>query len=72
MLFPGTKGQPPTKNQTRDVMHIITHRDHKRDFYITNDSDFLSKKEELKTRYSINVMSPKECVSYLEKELRIN
>lgn len=69
LLFPGTKGQSPTKNQTRDAMHIITHRDHKRDFYITNDNDFLLKKEELKTKYSINVMSPKECTEYLEKEL---
>ena len=71
-LFPETKGQRPTRNQTRDTMHIITHRDNGRDHYITSDGDFLTKKDQLKTNYAISVMTPKECVDYLKNKLNLN
>lgn len=67
LLFPETKGRPPTENQTRDVMHLVTHKNHSRDIFVTKDNDFLSKKERLKNEYSIIVMNPKDCLDHIQK-----
>jgi len=68
ILFPETKGEKPKKQKVRDVMHLHTHKKHNRDIFVTNDGDFLTKKEELKSEFGIVVMTPKECVVHINEQ----
>lgn len=68
LVFPETKGQTATKNQIRDIMHIIVHRDHNRDYFVTKDNDFINKSEILDKDYKIVVVTPKRCVELFNEE----
>ena len=68
LVFPETKGQTATKNQIRDIMHIITHKDHNRDYFVTKDNDFINKSEILNKDYGIVVLTPKRCVELFNDE----
>lgn len=65
IIFPETKGEKPNAKKVRDVMHLLTHKKHNRDIFVTNDRDFITKKEELKSEFGIVVMTPQECVQHI-------
>ena len=46
-------------------MHLQTHKKHNRDIFVTNDGDFITKKEELKSEFGIIIMTPQECVQHI-------
>ncbi len=68
IIFPETKGCPPTRTQFRDAMHVETHRKYGRDYFVTKDGGILYKKNELKEKFGITVLSPKECLEELKSK----
>jgi hypothetical protein len=52
----------------RDAMHLATHYMYKRDFFITTDNHFLKNRDALKSKLSIVILRPDECVSRLRSE----
>jgi len=68
IIFPETKGCTPTKQQFRDAMHVETHRQYGRDYFVTKDGGILKKNKELKENFGITVLSPKECVDELKQK----
>lgn len=69
IIFPATKGSPATKQQIRDAMHVATHKQYGRDYFVTKDGAILRAKEILKERFGIQVMNPADCVKELKKLL---
>ncbi len=66
-LNPGIKKL--NENQIKDSMHLQTHINCKRDFFITDDKKhIISKKNELKDRLGIVVCTPKEYCEKIIKE----
>lgn len=65
VLFQKTRHQLTTQ-QLRDVMHLHTHLLHQRDFFVTTDGHFLSRKEELHKKFGINAGTPEECLQFIE------
>lgn len=68
IIFPETKGCPATKTQIRDAMHVATHRKYCRNYFVTKDRGILRKNKELKEKFGITVLSPKECVAELKQK----
>jgi len=66
IIFPETKGCPPTKQQLRDAMHVATHKKYGRDYFVTKDKAILRAKEKLE-KIGIKVLHPHECVEELKK-----
>jgi len=50
----------------RDSMHLATHKMHNRDFFVTEDKDFLDKKDSIKEHFVITVLSPTQLVERLK------
>lgn len=69
VIFPETKGCAPTKQQIRDAMHVATHKNYGRDYFVTKDKAILQAKEKLKEKFGILVMNPADCVKDLKKNL---
>lgn len=67
ILFPNLlKTDKHYKNKINDVHHLHRHIKSGRDVFITNDSDILKKKDNIKTAFNTLVMNPAECAKYLE------
>lgn len=67
LLFPGAdKKSKRYKNKKRDVDHIIGHYLNKRDFFVTDDTGILKKKETLANSYGIIVCKPADLISVLD------
>lgn len=54
------------KRALRDSMHLATHKMYNRDVFVTEDNHFLNKKDVLKERFGIRVLSPRELVEEIE------
>ena len=54
-----------------DIDHLMAHIRHKRDIFITDDSDFLNVKNALEKKFSIKILTPEDAVSYLRKFFNI-
>lgn len=68
MLFPNfeTLTEDEKERARRDAMHLATHYMHRRDFFVTNDKKhFIANRESLKARFSVRILRPAECVSWL-------
>ena len=77
VLFPQCPWQRLNKNQIRDVMVLHTHLTHKRDVFVTlNTKDFIgreqAKRELLKEKFGILVMTPQEAVAYVRDAIALN
>jgi len=68
IIFPETKGSPATETQTRDAMHVATHKKYDRDYFVTKDKAILRKHDELKEKFGITVFNPKDCVKELQRK----
>lgn len=67
IIFPNiNKSQSHYKNKINDLAHLYRHLKNNRQVYVTNDKDFLKKSKEITSAFNTLVMSPKDCVSYLE------
>lgn len=68
ILFPGlTPNDRRYKNKQMDIDHLVGHVINRRDVFVTDDKGILKKKEALRTTPGIVVMTPAECVVYLDK-----
>lgn len=68
ILFPGlSKADSHFKNKRNDIDHLIGHLLNKRDLFVTDDKGILNKKEGLRLSPGVIVMSPLECLKYLEE-----
>ncbi len=68
IVFPETKGEPPTTQKTRDVMALTTHKQKDREIFVTKDKAICRAKEKLEEQYGIKVMSPTECGEYVVEQ----
>ena len=68
LLFPEFKsmGEEAQNRAIRDTMHLVTHYKHERDIFVTEDKDFIEKREELQRRYGVIIATPEECVKRLD------
>ncbi len=48
------------KNKLEDAMHLEAHIRNKHDYFITEDNDFLQKREMLEAKFGVNILTPKE------------
>jgi hypothetical protein len=68
ILFPGlTTEDRHYKNKQMDVDHIVGHLINHRDVFVTDDKHILKRREPLRVSPGVVVMSPDECVAYLER-----
>ena len=68
IIFPGgvNENSSTYSNKRNDIDHLVGHIINKRDIFVTDDRDILKKKEILKVSPGIMIMSPQECLDYLE------
>jgi len=68
LMFPQYRNvnEKEKRKAFRDVMHLATHHTHKRDFFVSEDEHFIRKRDELKKRFGVTILTPKECVEELE------
>ena len=55
------------KNSAADALHLDTHLRIQNEFFVTEDTDFLKKREELETEFSCRIVTPNELVELLRK-----
>lgn len=68
MLFPGLKSSDKHySNKVNDVDHLIGHLLNRRDVFVTDDSDMLRRKDQLKSGPGLVVMTPADCVKYIDE-----
>lgn len=66
ILFPGlTAKNPHYSNCINDLRHIASHIKNKRDIYITNDKNFINKRDVLKKSFNTQIMSSVEFVAFV-------
>lgn len=67
IVFPGLQ---PTdnrySNKVNDIDHLIGHLINRHDIFVTDDRDILNRSEQLRTSPGIVVMSPAQCVKYVD------
>lgn len=70
LLFPGglDPAAPAYGNKVNDVDHLIGHLINGRDVFVTADRGILKKAEALRASPGIVVMSPTECLAFLERQ----
>ena len=68
VLFPALNpGDKRYGNKLNDVDHLVGHVVNRRDIFVTDDNDMLRKAETLKRSPGIVVMSPADCLAYLNQ-----
>ena len=68
ILFPGlTQDDVRYENKMNDIDHLVGHFLNKRDIFVTDDKDFLRRKEQLKRSPGLIVMSPQECCDFIDR-----
>lgn len=71
ILFPNlTREDKNFEQKIRDAMHLNTYYMNDRDFFVTNDKHFLSKKDDLKSKFGIKIIKPEKCVELIESFLK--
>jgi hypothetical protein len=71
ICFPGRDSQALKQNEINDVMHLLAHHDGGRDIFVTaNTKDFIngSRRDLLRSRWQIVVMTPEEAVLHLKSQ----
>ncbi len=48
------------KNNIEDAMHLEVHLRSNHDYFVTEDKDFLTKREILEQRFGVNIVTPEE------------
>lgn len=68
IIFPGLSSEDKRfKNKINDVDHLLGHIVNSRDIFTTDDRGILKKKSTLKSSLGVVVMTPEECLEYIEK-----
>jgi hypothetical protein len=68
LLFPGLiSSDKRYSNKVNDIDHLVSHRINRRDVFVTDDRRMLSRSTELKNGFSIVVMSPQQCVDFIQR-----
>lgn len=68
IVFPGLQpGGNRYQNKMNDVDHLVGHMLNRRDIFVTDDGAILAHSEGLKSSPGIVVMSPGQCVRYIEE-----
>lgn len=68
ILFPGMDVSALAQNEVNDVMHLLAHHDSGGDIFVTGDvKDFIAapRRDLLRERWGIFVMTPDEAVAHL-------
>lgn len=68
LLFPrfqNLKGDAK-KRAIRDAMHLATHYMCKRDFFVTEDKNFVKKRNRLEKVFRVKILTPNECIEKLK------
>lgn len=60
---------PNYDKKVRDVEHLSTHYQHRRDYFVTVDKHFIRKKRELNEKFGIVIVNPEECVEKIQHSL---
>lgn len=71
VLFPAIAPEALNENQQSDVMHLLAHVTAKADVFVTNNTkDFVNdgRREQLKTKFQITVMTAEEVVTDLSSK----
>jgi len=68
IIFPGLlPSDKRNNNKVNDIDHLVGHIINKRDIFVTEDKEILRKRDTLKISPGIVVISPQECVEYVEE-----
>ena len=68
IVFPGlSEKENHFVNKRNDLDHLVGHIINKRDIFVTDDSGILKKRESLESSPGIIIMSPLDCIKYLEE-----
>jgi hypothetical protein len=68
IVFPGlSSADKRHKNKLNDIDHLVGHKLHGRDIFVTDDRGIWRRRAELKTGPGIVVMTPGECVEYIDE-----
>lgn len=68
LLFPGlTPDDKRFSNKINDIDHLIGHWKSKRDYFVTDDTGILSKRDALELTLGIKVARPAECLNCLSQ-----
>jgi len=72
LIFPNWDKLPRESQikSIRDVEHLATHYQYKRDYFVTMDKGFLSKRKMLKENYEIIILTPDECIKEIQHRLK--
>ncbi len=68
IVFPGLS--PSDKrhgNKVNDIDHLVGHMLNRRDIFVTDDTDILRRRNQLKAGPGIVVMSPADCLKYVDE-----
>lgn len=77
LLFPQYEKMPLSEiigeheNDFYDALHLATHKLYGNDIFVTTDKNTLNHTPELKKEFGINVMTPEECVKFIENRSRV-
>lgn len=67
ILFPQLdEGDKRYKNKHNDILHLVSHKIHGRDVFVTQDKNFLKKKNNLE-KIGIHIKSIKETLNYISQ-----
>lgn len=67
LLFPGlSEKDAHYKNKVMDIDHVVGHVSNQRDIFVTDDTTILRRADKLKEGFGITVMSPAQCLEYLD------
>ncbi len=69
IIFPGGLNEESSSytNKRNDLDHLVGHIINKRDIFVTDDGDILKKRDVLSVSPGIVVMSPNDCLDYLQE-----
>jgi predicted nucleic acid-binding protein len=67
ILFPSlSDGDSRYENKKNDILHLAKHIVNKRNIFVTNDKNFVRKKNNLNNAFSIQIMAPEEFIEYVK------
>jgi hypothetical protein len=67
LIFPGlNEKEAHYKNKVMDIDHLMGHISNQRDVFVTDDKEILRRADKLKASLGVIVMSPTQCLEYLD------
>lgn len=71
VVFPGLlETDRRFANKQRDVEHLAAHGANERDVFVTDDATLVRKSADLQSQFGITVMTPAQCIAFLERSAR--